>query len=265
MKSKNIFISMVIMAVLSVCAATAYKFNSELPAFEKIAPAQLPAYQVVGIVSGDTVIIDANGQRIKVKMIGVTSAEKYSGQLAAFTKNLLRGETICIVKDPNQNEPNNTEMMSGYVYRAPDGLFVNAEIIRQGYGKADKAAAFKYASEFQQLEKFARERGKGIWDASLAEQPANRTQQKNTSQPLPIRQQAATISTIPIPAPTPTPTPMPKISPNTDAEKDIVYVTKTGKKYHRSGCSFLSKSSAPIKIEDAKARGYTPCSKCCKE
>jgi endonuclease YncB( thermonuclease family) len=259
MKNRKKIITVVVLAALSVCTATAYKFNVELPAFEKITPAQLPAYQVVGIIGGDTIVIDANSRRIKVKMIGITPAEKYSGQLAVFTKNLLRGETVCIIKDPNQNEPNNAEIMFGYVYRAPDGLFVNAEIIRQGYGRADKAATFKYASEFQQLEKFARERCKGIWDTSLTEQSTNQAQQKDTSPPCPTKQQAATISA------TPTPTPTPKISPNTDVEKDIVYVTKTGKKYHHSGCSFLSKSSAPIKIEDAKARGYTPCSKCCKE
>jgi micrococcal nuclease len=262
MKNRKRFIIVIVLAALSVCTATAYKFSFELPAFEEIAPAQLSSYQVVGIISGDTIVIDANGQRIKVKMIGVTPAEKYSGQLAVFTKNLLRGETVFIIKDPNQNEPNNTEMMSGYVYRAPDGLFVNAEIIRQGYGRADKAAAFKYTSEFQQLEKCARERCKGVWDAGTAEQSANQPQQKVPSQPSPAKSQAATISRTPTPTSAPIPTP--KISSNTDTEKDTVYVTKTGKKYHRSGCRFLSKSSTAIKLEDAKAKGYTPCNFCCK-
>jgi competence protein ComEC len=41
-----------------------------------------------------------------------------------------------------------------------------------------------------------------------------------------------------------------------------VYITKTGKKYHRAGCQYLSKSCIPIDLEDAKDRGYTPCSKC---
>jgi phosphatidylserine/phosphatidylglycerophosphate/cardiolipin synthase-like enzyme len=42
----------------------------------------------------------------------------------------------------------------------------------------------------------------------------------------------------------------------------VVYVTKTGKKYHREGCAFLSKSSIPMDLATAKAKGYTPCSKC---
>lgn len=41
-----------------------------------------------------------------------------------------------------------------------------------------------------------------------------------------------------------------------------VYVTKTGKKYHNDGCSSLSKSKIAVTLDDAKAQGYTPCSKC---
>lgn len=42
----------------------------------------------------------------------------------------------------------------------------------------------------------------------------------------------------------------------------IVYITKTGKKYHTSGCSSLRKSKIPITLAEAKAKGYTPCSRC---
>jgi hypothetical protein len=41
-----------------------------------------------------------------------------------------------------------------------------------------------------------------------------------------------------------------------------VYITKTGEKYHRSGCRYLSASKIAISLADAKARGYTPCSVC---
>ena len=42
----------------------------------------------------------------------------------------------------------------------------------------------------------------------------------------------------------------------------LVYITKTGKKYHADGCRSLSKSRIPIKLRDAVARGYTACSLC---
>lgn len=51
------------------------------------------------------------------------------------------------------------------------------------------------------------------------------------------------------------------ISPSTD-QSFTVYVTDTGEKYHRAGCSYLKKSSNPMSLSSAKAAGYTPCSRC---
>lgn len=42
----------------------------------------------------------------------------------------------------------------------------------------------------------------------------------------------------------------------------IVYVTKTGTKYHAGHCGYLKKSKYQITLKEAKASGYTPCSKC---
>ena len=45
-------------------------------------------------------------------------------------------------------------------------------------------------------------------------------------------------------------------------EQDItVHITKSGDKYHSAGCYYL-KSDIEISLEDAKARGYEPCSRC---
>jgi len=38
-------------------------------------------------------------------------------------------------------------------------------------------------------------------------------------------------------------------------DDQIVYITKTGKKYHQDGCTSLSRSKIPIKLEDAIKRG----------
>ena len=43
---------------------------------------------------------------------------------------------------------------------------------------------------------------------------------------------------------------------------ETVYVTKSGKKYHRDGCSYLKSSKIPKSKDDAIAAGYTPCSRC---
>jgi hypothetical protein len=47
----------------------------------------------------------------------------------------------------------------------------------------------------------------------------------------------------------------------TERAETTVYVTRTGSKYHRAGCRYLSKSMIPITLSDAKAK-YSPCSVC---
>jgi len=52
----------------------------------------------------------------------------------------------------------------------------------------------------------------------------------------------------------------PNATQNTNSA--IVYVTITGEKYHKSNCSYLRQSKIQINLSDAKAQGYTPCSRC---
>ncbi len=42
----------------------------------------------------------------------------------------------------------------------------------------------------------------------------------------------------------------------------IVHITKSGSKYHVAGCQYLHSSDIEISLDEAKASGYTPCSKC---
>jgi micrococcal nuclease len=52
----------------------------------------------------------------------------------------------------------------------------------------------------------------------------------------------------------------PQLQPAPEAA--AVYVTKTGKKYHRDGCQHVRKSKIKISLAEAKKRDYTPCSVC---
>jgi competence protein ComEC len=46
-----------------------------------------------------------------------------------------------------------------------------------------------------------------------------------------------------------------------DPKTVTVYVTRTGTKYHRDGCRYLSHSRIPMSLAEA-AKRYTPCSVC---
>lgn len=52
----------------------------------------------------------------------------------------------------------------------------------------------------------------------------------------------------------PSPTPVPAVT--------LVHVTRTGSKYHRAGCVYLSRSDIPLERSAALRAGYTPCSVC---
>jgi len=51
-------------------------------------------------------------------------------------------------------------------------------------------------------------------------------------------------------------------APSLSPAEPTVYITDTGDKYHSLGCRYLSRSSIPLNLGEAKARGYTPCSVC---
>lgn len=72
--------------------------------------------------------------------------------------------------------------------------------------------------------------------------------------------------TAPVPLPSPSASPVSEAPVTDTAEEEpvevVVYVTKTGEKYHSDGCQYLRKSQISISLDDARASGYTPCSKC---
>ena len=62
-----------------------------------------------------------------------------------------------------------------------------------------------------------------------------------------------------------TPTSIQKSQPSPTSQNtnsSIVYVTRTGEKYHKSSCSYLRQSKIEINLSDAKRHGYTSCSRC---
>ncbi len=50
---------------------------------------------------------------------------------------------------------------------------------------------------------------------------------------------------------------------STEQKKEcVVYITRTGKRYHKEYCSSLRYSRIPMSREEAVKRGYTPCRRC---
>ncbi len=133
---------------------------------------KLTAYPVVRVVDGDIIVVNDKDKDVKVRLVGVDTpetvhptkpVEHYGKEASRFTTNLLKGEKVYLVGEPLPGALDRYGRTLAYVYRAPDGLFVNAEIIRQGYGHAYAQIPSKHMQEFKQLEQFARKAKKGLW------------------------------------------------------------------------------------------------------
>lgn len=112
------------------------------------------AYKVLRGIDGDTIEIEKDGKPVRVRLIGVDKpetvhpskpVEAFGKEASKFTCNLLKGESVYLEYDKDKADKYGRTL--AFVYRAPDGLFVNAGIIRQGYGRAYTKCPFDDAHE----------------------------------------------------------------------------------------------------------------------
>ncbi len=118
-------------------------------------------------------VLQASGTNLQIRLawVQVPPEEPARPTVQAFLRNLLAGEKVWLVQaapGPNARDD------KWYVYRWPDKLFVNLEVVRQAYadmavepnGSAVTARAIKYWRDQ------ARQRNRGIWAVAAATRPA---------------------------------------------------------------------------------------------
>ena len=127
-------------------------------------------YQVLRIIDGDTVEIEYEGDRTSVQLIGVNAPEtvhpskppeRFGREATAFIQSLLLNKFVYLEFDGGKKDKYGR--LLAYVYRNSDDLFVNVEIIRQGYGQTDARFPFKYMNLFKYYESQARSEKKMMW------------------------------------------------------------------------------------------------------
>jgi micrococcal nuclease len=192
------------------------------------------SYAVVRVVDGDTVVVDIEGVKTKVRLVGVDTpetvdprkpVEAYGKEASEFTKNLLAGERVYLVDDKPSGTLDRYGRRLAYLYRAPDGLFVNLEIVRQGYGHAYLRYPFEKMETFRQFEGRAREAEKGLWGKRAFDESMDAS-----------AAQSASIKT-------------------------TVYVSRTGSKYHLESCRYLPEFRISKTLVEAR-RGFGACGVC---
>jgi len=242
--------------------------------------------KVMDVIDGVTIIVSYEGNPISCVYIGVSAPESESplnstgSKARQFNRDLVAGKTVRLEFDERKYDKYGR--LLAYVYC--DDVFVNAELIRQGHGSVMIVSPnTRYAEDLLKMEGEAREAKRGLWA-----EPAPISDQ--TQSVLALEEQIALIlkkidelsskidqlfqmvkdlqsqsRNIPSPALHPEREETGK-QVKADSAKgqpdQTVYITKSGKKYHKQGCRYLTGDYETITLEEAKRRGLQPCSVC---
>lgn len=129
--------------------------------------------RVLRVVDGDTIKVELAGRPETVRYIGVDTPESvkpntpvqcFAKAASRFNERLVGGKRVRLRYDAERRD--RYGRLLAYVYRARDGLFVNAELVRRGMAvPLTIPPNVAHADEFVRLARRARELGRGLWRA----------------------------------------------------------------------------------------------------
>ncbi|MFH0863507.1 MAG: thermonuclease family protein [Candidatus Gottesmanbacteria bacterium] len=127
------------------------------------------------VIDGDTIEL-ANGQH--VRYIGIDAPETvdprkpvqcYGKEASAKNKELVEGKTVRLEKDITDKDKYGRLLRYVYVSSGSAELFVNLELVKQGYAHSyTYPPDVKYQEEILLAERQAREENKGLWKSCPA-------------------------------------------------------------------------------------------------
>ena len=165
----------VIGVALAVAAVWLVATRAHLAARPQLEPvvSVLKANGVVAhVVDGDTIDVTIDGVTEPVRLIGVNTPETvdprkpvqcFGPEASAHTKGLLpAGSAVRLERDAEARDKYGR--LLAYVYRATDGLFVNLELVRDGFGPVLVIAPnVTYETVLREAEANARQNDLGLW------------------------------------------------------------------------------------------------------
>lgn len=124
------------------------------------------------VIDGDTVKILMNGEEVKVRLIGIDTPETvhpnkdvewFGKEAAKKLKQMVEGKTVCLKMDRDKTQDiDKYGRLLRYLWL--DNLFVNAELVKQGYAFAYTNYPFQYLEEFRKYARDARENNRGVYN-----------------------------------------------------------------------------------------------------
>lgn len=164
-----------ISSVIGVVVAAAFLFIQQqglLSTATETAQEHNPGlYAIDHFVDGDTIAVNMNGKVETIRFIGIDTPEThkpnspvqcYGTAAAAYTKNLIGSQQVRLDSDPDSTNRDRYNRLLRYVY-LPDGLLVQAEIVKNGYGFAYTQFPFTKSADFTSYQSEAHNAAKGLW------------------------------------------------------------------------------------------------------
>jgi len=114
------------------------------------------------IIDGDTFVLE---DKKIIRLIGVDTPEKktneyFHKEATEFLRKLIEGKKVILKEDKRKTDKFGRSL---YYIHLQDGTFVNAEIVKNGYGSVFTKYPFKHQKVFINYQKKAKEEGKGKW------------------------------------------------------------------------------------------------------
>ncbi len=127
---------------------------------------------VLDVVDGDTIHVRLGGENESVRYIGIDTPEVdpnigvecFGKDASDENRRLVEGRDVRLVFDAEERD--RYGRLLAYIYRQPDDLFVNAELIEGGYARTLTIEPNdSFADKLDQLEQAAANAGRGLWGA----------------------------------------------------------------------------------------------------
>jgi micrococcal nuclease len=212
--------------------------NAEQPARDL---SQLPSFKVVRVVDAANIVVMMDPGPQAVRLIGIDSPQTAPGlakdvrdrlgkEAAQRLTGLIQGKPVYLEsEEPGQYQTDAAGNVQAYIYRNPDGLFLNQELVTQGLARASAKHNYRLFDAFQASEQTARAGKLGLW----AEPPA-----------APAAKTKASASAV------------------KDVQPDTFVVMPGSKKYHRESCRLVANGGTSVTLAEAKEKKLEPCLVC---
>jgi micrococcal nuclease len=138
-----------------------------------IATSEAKFYSVIRVIDGDTFVVDIDGKKETVRLIGINSPEVndprkpvecFGREASNKAKEILTGKKVRLEIDPTQGDRDKYGRLLRYVF-LEDGTNFNQLMIEQGYAfEYTYHFPYRYQKEFKQAQKKAEAEGRGLWE-----------------------------------------------------------------------------------------------------